>query len=200
MDGVTGHLVACDMGSLQLAYDVASLDGNPFTQLNVHRTGVLAATESTGGLTANVYFLPFATHLLEPTAQYPQYNLSRGAWDSFRGTEFWGDLFALNAYDNNGSGGFIQSVYMIGDANEAAAGVVGGRFLYIAYNPQNVLTVIREESMIPNQVYFVNAQTLFDGAVEPGVSVPGAEYVTFGGGYALVASPGLGTITAVSYK
>jgi hypothetical protein len=200
VDGVTGHLIACDMGTLQVVYDIPSLDGNPFTQLNEHRSGVLAATESADGLTSNVYFLPFSTHILQVAAQYPQYNLSHGAWDSYRGTQFWGDLSSLDAYDNNGSGGFVQSVYSISDVNEADAHVVGGKFLYIAYSPQNVLAVIRQESTIPNQVYFVNGQNIFSGQVEPGVSVTGAEYVTFGAGYAFVSSPGPGIITVVSYK
>ncbi len=166
VDGVTGHLMACDMRTLQTAYDVVSLDGNPFAQLTVHESGVLAATASANGLTSNVYFLPFSTHMLQVAAQYPQYSLSRGAWDSYRGTQFWGDVSSLNAYDNNGNGGFIQSVYSICDENEVQAGVVGQQFLYIAYNPQNVLTAIRQESAIPAQVYFVNGQDIFSGQVD----------------------------------
>ncbi len=199
VDGVTGHLMACDMRTLRTAYDILSLDGNPFTQLTVHQSGVLAATESADGLTSNVYFLPFSTHMLQAAAQYPQYNLSRGAWDSYRGTQFWGDLYSLDAYDNNGYGGFVQNDYSISDANEDEAGIAGGKFLYMAYNPENVLTVIRQESTIPNQVYFINGQNIFNGQVEPGISVSGAEYVTFGGGYAFVSSPGPGTVTALAY-
>ena len=55
VDGVTGHSMA-GHAELQTAYDVVSLDGNPFAQLTVHESGVLAATASANGLTWNFTF------------------------------------------------------------------------------------------------------------------------------------------------
>jgi hypothetical protein len=193
------------MGSLEVVGVISAPDGYPITQVN-EAFGLGGMMLSTSGLAgaANLWFYGHTgTSVWE--SPFVQQTLSPGAWDGAAHTQLSGDAGdgALYKYEfpaGGGTSGVVQSTLYLTDAADSGAPQIGG-ISSVAVSPGGAFAlVVRQEVDVPNQVYLVSASCGAGTHKVPGVSVPGAVFTAFGGGFAWASFPGpAGGVTAIAF-
>jgi hypothetical protein len=197
------------MGTLDVANTVATPDGYPITQIN-DADGLGGMMLATAGMVnsqavANLWL--YAHNGTEAwQSSFSQTTLSAGAWNGYSHSQLSGEAEGGTLYQyvfssTGGTGGALQYILLLTDYADGALSPIGG-FTGLAVSVPDGLTILaRQETSIPNQIYFVSGHCGAPGDyVVPGLSVPGAVFTAFGGGLAWASTPGpSGGVTAMTY-
>jgi hypothetical protein len=191
------------MGTLDIVNTVATPDGFPITQINEAYSlgGMMLSTSGPAGA-ANVWFYGH-TGASVWESPYSQPTLSPGAWYGSGNAQIAGEAQTGVLYEyefNGGTSNVTLATLQLNDAADSGVAQAGGISGLAVSAPDGVVLVARQELLVPNQVYFVSVHC-GPGVYEvPGLTVPGAALIAFGGGFAWASSPGpAGGLTAMTY-
>jgi len=200
-----GQTTIIKMGSLEVVGTISAPDGYPITQVNEAFSlgGMMLSTSGLAGA-ANLWFYGH-TGTSPWESPFVQQTLSAGAWDGPAQTQFSGQagdgaLYKYAFPAGGGTSGVVQSTLYLTDAADSAAPEIGG-INSVTVSPGGAFAlVVRQEVDVPNQVYFVGESCPAGTHTVPGVSVPGAVFTAFGGGFAWASFPGpAGGVTAIAF-